>query len=227
MENQQIKVAVDAVVFGYHQQQLHVLLIKQKFGPFKNTWSIVGGFVHNNEGLIVAIKREIKEETNLDIQYLEQLYTFGDNPKRDPRAQVIAVAYFALVNSLNLNPTADTDALEAQWFPINQLPNLAYDHQEIVALAKKRLQAKIVYQPVGFELLPEKFEFSQLEQLYCCILERDIDRRNFRKKMLRLEIVSETNEISKKNAGRPGKLFSFNRIKYSELVELGQPLDLF
>ena len=227
MENQRIKVAVDAVVFGYHLQQLHVLLIKQKFGPFKNTWSIVGGFVHNDEGLLHAIKREIKEETNLDIQYLEQLYTFGDNPNRDPRAQVIAVAYFALVNSLNLNPTADTDALEAQWFPINELPNLAYDHLEIIAFAKKRLQAKIVYQPIGFELLPEKFEFSQLEQLYCCILERDIDRRNFRKKMLRLEIVYETSEISKKSAGRPGKKFSFNRTKYSELLDLGQPLDLF
>lgn len=227
MENQQIKVAVDAIVFGYNEQQLQVLLIKQKYGPFKNSWALVGGFVQNNEGLIDAVKRELKEETNLEINYLEQLYTFGDNPKRDPRAQVISIAYFALVNSEKMEPIADTDALEARWFPLTNLPELAYDHTDIVETAKLRLRSKIKYQPIGFELLPKKFEFGQLEQLYCAILGQDIDRRNFRKKLLKLEIVIETDEISNKGVGRPGKLFTFNHLKYSYFIDNSLPVNLF
>ncbi|MEM9847287.1 MAG: NUDIX domain-containing protein, partial [Bacteroidota bacterium] len=189
MHTQNIKIAVDAIVFGYEKAQLYVLLIKQRFGEFKHTWSLPGGFVLNGEGLTEAVTRELKEEAGIEVNYLEQLYTFGDNVSRDPRGQVISVAYFALVNPENLVLRADTDAEAAQWFPFDALPNLAYDHQAIIQKAIDRLQAKLHYQPIGFDLLQKQFPFSHLEQLYQTILGRKIERRNFRKKMLKLGLV--------------------------------------
>ncbi len=214
---QTIKIAVDAIVFGYTNQTIHVLLIKQKLGQLKNQWALVGGFVKNGETLTKAVKRELQEEAGIEVDYMEQLYTFGDDVNRDPRFQVISVTYFALVNSTNLTLTADTDAEEAQWFPVNELPELAYDHKEIVQLAKERLQRKLTYQPIGFDLLPTKFLFSDLERLYCSILEQEIDRRNFRKKMLSYGVIEETEEYAPQKSGRPAKLFRFNKQKYMEL----------
>ncbi|MEL6720418.1 MAG: NUDIX hydrolase, partial [Bacteroidota bacterium] len=135
MEQQNIKIAVDAIVFGYEKAQLYVLLIKQRFGAYKNTWSLPGGFVLNGEGLTKAVERELKEEAGIEVDYLEQLYTFGDKVERDPRGQVISVAYFALVNPENLVLQADTDAKDAQWFPFDDLPILAYDHSIIIQKA--------------------------------------------------------------------------------------------
>lgn len=219
--NQDIKIAVDAIVFGYANDLLHVLLIKQKFGSQKNKWALVGGFVQNNEGLQDAVKRELKEEAGIQVNYLEQLYTFGDNTKRDPRFQVITVAYFALVNSTSLKLTADTDALEAKWFPINQLPRLAFDHASIIKVAHQRIKNKLSYQPIGFDLLPKEFLFSQLEHLYSTILEKSVDRRNFRKKIMSFGIIEETNKLTKATKGRPAKLFKFNKKKYNELLKGG------
>lgn len=218
---QNIKIAVDAIVFGYENNQLNVLLIKQKYGLLKNQWALVGGFVHDDESLIEAVKREVKEEAGIDVNYLEQLYTFGDDIDRDPRFRVVSVAYFALVNSANLYPIADTDAIDAQWFPINDLPKLAFDHHLILDKAFQRLQDKLTYQPIGFDLLPKEFLFSQLETLYSTILGKEIDRRNFRKKMLSFGVIVETNRYSTRKSGRPAKLFRFNRQKYRELVSKG------
>jgi len=127
-----INVAVDGVVFGYESKELYVLLIKQKFGPFKDTWSLPGGFMLPEESLMDAIQREIKEESGIKVDYLEQLYTFGDQLDRDPRGRVISVSYFALVNPKGLRLKADTDASDARWFSINKLPKLAYDHTKIM-----------------------------------------------------------------------------------------------
>jgi ADP-ribose pyrophosphatase len=219
--DQNIQVAVDAIVFGYAENKLSVLLIKQKFGAMKHQWVLVGGFVKNDESLFSAVKRELKEEAGIEVNFLEQLFTFGDNIHRDPRSRVISVAYFALVNPDQFQVKADTDAEDAQWFPIDELPDLGYDHDEIVKVAVERLKAKLTYQPIGFDLLPAEFLFSDLENLYTTILNREIDRRNFRKKILSFGFVEETDKFGAKKSGRPAKLFRFNPMKYQELITNG------
>jgi 8-oxo-dGTP diphosphatase len=218
---QSIKIAVDAIVFGYAENKLNVLLVKQKFGQLKNQWALVGGFVRNDETLTQAVNRELVEEAGIKVNYLEQLYTFGDDINRDPRFRVISVAYFALVNSTKLTLTADTDAEEAQWFSISDLPTLAYDHSRILQVAHQRLKNKLTYQPIGFDLLPDEFLFSDLENLYCTILEKEIDRRNFRKKIMSFGIIEETEHFSPQKNGRPAKLFKFNQDKYQILNSEG------
>lgn len=218
---QDIKVAVDAIVFGYQNGKVFVLLIQQKFGTSQSYWALPGGLVENEESLLEAVIRELKEETNIKVNYLEQLYTFGDDVHRDSRNRVISVAYFALVDSTKFNIKANTDAENVQWFPISEIPKLAFDHNIIIEKAIDRLKSKLSYQPVGFDLLPEKFLFSELENLYCSILEKEIDRRNFRKKILSFGIIEETSEFSSVKTGRPAKLFQFNHQKYNALVSEG------
>jgi 8-oxo-dGTP diphosphatase len=220
-ENQNIKVAVDAIVFGYQNNQLYVLLIQQKFGTQDSYWALPGGLVQNDESLENAVKRELKEETNISVNYFEQLFTFGDDVFRDPRNRVISVAYFALVDSSKLKVKADSDAENAQWFKIDEIPALAFDHTIILGKAMERLKAKLTYEPIGFDLLPKEFLFSELENLYCIILEKEIDRRNFRKKILSFEIVEETAHFSPLKSGRPAKLFKFNKQKYNALLDKG------
>lgn len=217
---QDIKVAVDAVVFGYDEKRLSVLLIKRGVAPFKDSWALPGGLVMDDESLEDAVTRELKEETAVTIDYLEQLYSFG-KPGRDPRNRVVSISYFGLVRPNHFKIKADTDAKEVQWFPINELPSLAFDHQMILDMAKDRLKAKLQYQPIGFDLLNKEFPFSDLENLYTTILEHKIDRRNFRKKILSFEIVEETDKIHQQGSGRPAKLFKFNKKKYDQLVQEG------
>lgn len=219
--NQNIKLAVDAIVFGYSDNKLNVLLIKQKFGALKNKWALVGGFVKDNETINEAVNRELKEEAGIKVNYLEQLYTFGDKIDRDPRFRVVTIAYFALVNSTELILKADSDAEEAKWFSITELPELAFDHKEILFVAHKRLKSKLTYQPIGFDLLSKEFLFSELENLYTCILEKEIDRRNFRKKIFSFGIVEETEKFGPKIKGRPAKLYKFNKQKYIKLLNDG------
>ena len=218
---QNIRVAVDAIVFGYQNGKVFVLLIQQKFGTTENFWALPGGLVQDQESLLEAVKRELKEETNVKVNYLEQLYTFGDDVNRDARNRVISIAYFALVDSTKFNIKANTDAENVQWFPVNEIPKLAFDHNIIVQKAIDRLKSKLSYQPVGFDLLPQRFLFSDLENLYCSILEKEIDRRNFRKKILSYGIIEKTNEFSPIKTGRPAKLFQFNYQKYNALVSDG------
>ena len=220
-ELQNIRVAVDAIVFGYQNGKLFVLLIQQKFGTTENYWALPGGLVQNKESIIDAVKRELKEETNVKVNYLEQLYTFGDDVNRDSRNRVISIAYFALVDSTKFDIKADTDAEKVQWFAITDIPKLAFDHNLIVKKAIERLKAKLSYQPIGFDLLPQKFLFSDLENLYCTILEKEIDRRNFRKKLMSFGVIEETIQYSLVKTGRPAKLFQFNHQKYNALVKEG------
>ncbi len=220
MINQNIKIAVDAIVFGYEKNVLYVLAVQQKYGVFKDRWVLPGGFIKDDESLIDAVKRELQEEAGIDVNYLEQLNTFGDEVNRDSRGRVISVAYFALVNPQNFMLKADTDAKDACWFPVDEIPVLGYDHNEMVKLAHQRLKAKLTYQPIGFDLLDNEFLFSDLENLYCSILERDIDRRNFRKKILSFGIITETDRMVKtSSSGRPGKLFKFDKAKYDQLLQ--------
>jgi len=219
---QKIKVSVDAVVFGYTSADgLSILLIKRKIAPFKGVWALPGGLVQNNETLEEAIERELQEETGIQINYLEQLYSFGA-PDRDPRNRVISIAYFGLVRPDEYVPIAATDAAEAQWFNIKSLPPLAFDHASIVSTALERLQGKITYEPIGFDLLDEKFPFSELEKLYATVLDRPLDRRNFKKKIMKFGFLEETSEKQTlKGSGRPGNLFRFIKKRYFELVKEG------
>lgn len=223
---QNIKLTVDAIVFGYSQSSgVSVLLIKRKIDPFKNKWALPGGFVLEGESLEAAVERELQEEAGISINYLEQLFTFG-KPDRDPRQRVVSVAYFGLVKSANYGLHAASDAEEANWFNIYELPRLAFDHADIVKKAIARLQAKITYEPIGFELLDRKFLFSDLEQLYITLLGHEIDRRNFKRKIMSLGLVIELDEKAPAvSAGRPGKLYSFDRKKYNQLKVKGFDLD--
>ncbi|OPC17698.1 NUDIX hydrolase [Elizabethkingia meningoseptica] len=218
---QHIKVAVDAVVFGYFDKEdLQILLIKRKIEPFKGSWALPGGLVLDDEDLDDAVKRELYEEAGIKPDFLEQLYSFG-NVGRDPRNRVVSVAYLGLVNPSYFELFADSDAEDAQWFSIHKLPQLAFDHQKIIDTALKRLRTKIQYQPVGFNLLNEEFPFSDLENLYKAIIGQEIDRRNFRKKIMSYGLLNETNNFKKEGSGRPGKMFTFNQEKYQALEEQG------
>lgn len=225
---QNIQVAVDAIVFGYSKEAgVSILLIKRKYAPFSGEWAIPGGFVLDEESLEQAVERELMEETGVKINYLEQLYTFGD-PGRDPRRRILSVAYFGLVKSSQFEKLeATTDAEEAKWFNIKSLPKLAFDHEAIIKVAIERLRGKIVYQPIGFELLDKKFPFSDLEHLYSTLLDRPIDRRNFKKKVMHLGILDELDEKAKSaGAGRPGNLFQFNKTTYLKLTKEGMHFEI-
>lgn len=218
---QDIKVAVDAVVFGYFDKKdLQILLIKRKIDPYKGGWALPGGLVLEDENLDDAVKRELQEEAGIKPDFLEQLYTFG-NVGRDPRNRVVSVAYLGLVNPSYHQLFADSDAEDAQWFDVNSLPTLAFDHQEIIDRALERLRSKLQYQPIGFNLLREEFPFSDLERLYSTILGKEIDRRNFRKKILSFELLTPTLLQKKEGSGRPAKLFTFNKKKYQQLEKEG------
>lgn len=224
---QNIKVAVDAVVFGYTSSDgLSLLLIKRKIDPFKDTWALPGGLVKENESLEKAMERELEEETGVKINYLEQLYTFGQ-PDRDPRNRVISVTYYGLVRPQSFKLHASTDASDAAWFTIKKLPKLAFDHKKIIQTAIARLKGKMLYEPVGFELLDRKFPFSELEKLYMTVLDRPIDRRNFKKKIMKFGFLEETKEKQKlEGAGRPGNLFKFNEKRYFQLKKEGINFEL-
>lgn len=225
---QNIQIAVDAIVFGYNKETgVSLLLIKRKYEPFKGQWAIPGGFVLDEESLEAAVERELMEETGVKINYLEQLYTFG-KPGRDPRRRILSVAYFGLVKSDQFRKLqATTDAEEAKWFNIKTLPDLAFDHKEILKTAIERLRGKIIYRPIGFELLDKKFPFSDLEHLYSTLLDRPIDRRNFKKKVMSLGILDELDEKAKKSgAGRPGNLFQFNKDTYNKLEQDGMHFEI-
>lgn len=218
---------MDATVFGYDPDEgVSLLLISRKYEPFKKFWALPGGLVLNDESLEEAVRRELKEEAGIDVSYLEQLYTFGKTD-RDPRNRVISVTYYGLVRPKDYQISAQTDAEDVAWFNINKLPKLAFDHKHIVDTAIRRLQGKISYEPVGFELLDKKFPFSDLEKLYQALLGRELDRRNFKKKIMAYGFLDELEESIQRGAGRPARLYQFNKKKYFQLQESGYNFDLF
>ena len=211
---------VDCVVFGLDEGGLKVLLIERALEPFAGRWALPGGFVRVDETLEDAARRELAEETGLTRVFLEQLYTFGAIA-RDPRERVVTVAWYALVRLGDHRVQAATDARDAAWFAVDALPRLAFDHAAITEQALRRLQAKVRYQPLGFELLPTKFTLSQLQRLYETVLERDLDKRNFRKKVLSLGILAETDEVEQGVAHRAARLYRFDERAYRQQVRDG------
>jgi 8-oxo-dGTP diphosphatase len=216
---------VDCVVFGLDDESLKVLLIRRGLQPFEGKWALPGGFVGVGETLEAAARRELEEETGLKLAYLEQLYTFGAL-ERDPRERVVTVAYFALVKLFDHKVQAATDAADAAWFATDDLPPLAFDHQDILRVARERLRSKVRYEPLGFELLPRKFTLTQLQRLYEVVLERELDKRNFRKKVLALDILEELDEVERDVAHRAARLYRFDERKYNKLKKQGFQLEI-
>ncbi len=204
-------VTVDLVIFTIADNDLKVLLIRRGGEPFKGRWALPGGFVEIDESLEKAAARELKEEAGVTNVYLEQLYTFGE-PKRDPRGRVISVSYFALVDAGRQRIRAASDAVEAEWHSVfgqKSGAKLAFDHKKILEYAVWRLRNKIEWTTVGYELLPKKFTLSELQRVYEIILQKPVDKRNFRKKILAQGQIHELNESRSDGAHRPAKLYSF------------------
>lgn len=219
---------VDGVVFGFDPQDelnpLKVLMIRRGEEPFTGLWAFPGGHVSikDAETLEDAVRREVREETRANFEYLEQLYTFAD-PHRDPRGRVVAVAYFALVRKEEHKEIeGGDDADMADWIPIQKLirMRLAFDHNEILNMALKRLQAKVRYAPIGFELLPKSFTIRQIQQLYEAILQKKLDKSNFRRRITSMGILKEVG-TSKPRVGPTARLYRFDTEAYKRAVESG------
>lgn len=206
-------VTVDLVIFTIADNDLKVLLIRRAAEPFKDRWALPGGFVEIDESLETAAARELQEEAGVTDVYLEQLYTFGE-PQRDPRGRTISVAYFALTDATGQRIRAASDATDAQWhsvFSSRLKAKLAFDHKQILEYAVWRLRNKIEWTTVGYELLPKKFTLSELQRVYEIILQKPVDKRNFRKKILAQGQIRELNETRSDGAHRPAKLYSFRK----------------
>ncbi len=218
------RVAVDVVIFTVKPEAevasaLEVLLVKRGIPPFRGLWAIPGGFVLDDESLEAAALRELQEETGVRDVYLEQLYSFGD-PDRDPRGRVVSVTYFALISANQRPLLAGSDAADAQFFPMSALPALAFDHQQILDYALVRLRNKLEYTTVGFQLLPAKFTLSELQRVYEAILGRALDKRNFRRKLGLLDILTPLNEY-RSSGRRPAQLYRFSQRQFSRLKDKG------
>lgn len=212
--------AVDCVVFSLSATALQVMLIQRGIPPFEGQWALPGGFVRADESLEATARRELYEETGIEKIYLEQLYTFGE-VDRDPRERVVTVAYYALINLKYQSIRASTDASQAQWFSVDSLPPLVFDHQRIFQTAMDRLRGKVRYEPIGFELLPPKFTLPELQKLYELVLGFPLDKRNFRKKFLSMDLLIDLGEKEIDVKRRAGKLYQFDQVKYQELKQKG------
>ena len=209
-------VTTDVVVFTIREGRLQLLLIRRGGEPFEGHWALPGGFLDSDEDLELCAKRELEEETGVAGVYLEQLYTFG-RPGRDPRERVISVAYYALVPSEKLALKPASDATEAAWFPVADLPPLAFDHDQIISTAHERLVAKLDYSTIAFQFLADTFTLSELQEIYETLVDAELDKRNFRKWALALEQIEETGELRRRGRHRPARVY---RLKHRDRVDV-------
>ena len=214
-----MKVTVDIVIFTIQPEELKVLLVKRGIPPFKGQLALPGGFVHEDESLNEAARRELREETGVSDVYLEQLYSFGE-PGRDPRERIITVAYYALISADRSQLAAGTDTTEAAWWPVSKLPALAFDHRKILDYALERLRNKLEYTTVGFQLLPAKFSLTELQGVYEAILGKKLDKRNFRRKIELLKILKPISEY-RRGGQRPARLYRFAAARFEKLKDKG------
>lgn len=207
------EVTVDVVILTIVKNTLKVLLLKRANEPFRGRWAIPGGFIRLSENLDDAALRVLKEKTNVQNIYLEQLYTFGD-PLRYPNTRVITCAYFALLRAedIDVKIVDESQVSEIEWHSVENLPPLAFDHKEIIEYSLKRTRERLELCPVAFQLLPKKFTLTELQKSYELILQKDLDKRNFRKKMLATNMLIDLNECTKTGSKRPAALYSFDTI---------------
>jgi 8-oxo-dGTP diphosphatase len=218
-------VTVDCIIFGFDGQNLKVMLVQRKSDPFAKMWALPGAFVNEDESLESCAERVLMKEGNITGVYLEQLFTFG-KPSRDPRERVISVAYMGLVKTADFELIAGNDELQIEWRDVEQVGDLAFDHNEIIATAIQRIRGKIRYQPIGFELMNSKFTLPQLQQLYEAILGQSLDRRNFRKKLLSMQILKQLSEKQQNVAHKAAFYYEFDRERYEVLMKEGIYLEL-
>ncbi|MCP9762576.1 NUDIX hydrolase [Lacihabitans soyangensis] len=207
-------VALDSIIFGFDGEELKILLVKRGLEENKETWSLMGGWLQENEGLNEAADRILFEHTGLKDVYLEQLAAFG-NPRRDPVMRTVSVTYKALLNIADYDHKL-TNKISAKWFSLKKLPELLFDHSEMVALAVERLRANASLYPIGFELLPEKFTLPQLQNLYEAIFDTKFDKRNFTRKLLSTNILTKTDEKQKGFSKKGAFYFTLNKEKYKD-----------
>lgn len=215
-------VTTDCVIFGFDGVKLKVLLIERGLEPFRGRWAFPGGFLKMDEAAEQGALRELEEETGLTGAYIKQFHTFTD-PERDPRERVITIAYYALVRIRDVK--GGDDAARAQWFGLDEVPALAFDHDRILRMAMQELRRQIHFEPIGFELLPEKFTMSALQHLYEAILDVKFDRRNFSKKMLHFGLLDQLEERAKVSQARESILYTFNAERYNEMKHKGFQLE--
>ncbi len=218
-------ISIDCVIFGFEKNELEILLIKRGIDPFTGQWALPGGFILKEEELDNAAKRILEETTGVENIFLEQVAAFGEL-HRYPDRRVITIGYFALISPENYSLQPGIDTSDAKWVKFDNLPILPFDHNEIVKKALKKLQAKVRNKPIGFELLPEKFTLTQLQLLYEKILGKKLDKRNFRKKILKMEILKKLDEKDKTTHGRAAYLYQFDCNAYQNFREMGFAFDL-
>ena len=225
-EHEKFHVAVDSIIFGYDEEgrELKVLLLKRNFQPAKGEWSLMGGFLKDNEGINEAAKRILNQLTGLSDVYMEQLYTFGELD-RDPGARIISVAYFALIK-INASDLELVKNHGATWVPISAMPQLIFDHSAMVERALKKLQVRARTQPIGFELLPDKFTIPQLQGLYEAIYNKPLDKRNFRRKLLSMDLLEKQEEKEKESSRKGAWYYRFDANKYEDLLKRGFNFEL-
>jgi 8-oxo-dGTP diphosphatase len=202
-----VTVTVDVVIFTLRDEALQVLLVRRGEGPHEGRWVIPGGEIEPGEALRDTALRTLAEQTGLADVYLEQLYTFGD-PGRDPRQRAITVSYFAVVPATGAVPRAADDAHHVRWWPVEDLPDLAFDHADIVHYALQRLRYKLEYTAIGFELLPEEFTLTELQSAYEIVLGEELDKRNFRRKILSAQVLEPSGGF-RTGEGRPARLYRY------------------
>jgi len=216
---EQLMVAVDCIIFGFDKDQLKLLLFKRKIYPFKNKWSLIGSFVNRKENVNNAANRVLAEYTGLTNVFLEELGCFGKY-NRDPAERVVSIAHYALIR-LDEQKLELAESHEAHWFDVDEIPKLILDHNEMVTHALEELRRKARYQPIGFELLPEKFTIPQLKNFYDSIYQKELDRRNFRKRILAMDILKKLDEKDKSTSRKGAFLYQFDKKKYKKLVAEG------
>ncbi len=218
-------VSVDNVIFGFEGGQLRVLLVRRGIEPFLHQWALPGDYVGDAEDLDQAAQRVLVELTTIEDVYLEQVRSFG-TPGRHPAGRVLTIAYYSLIGSSDHPVSPSGWAEQAQYFDIDDVPPLAFDHADILRTCHARLRERVRQRPIGFELLPRYFSLSDLQRLYECVLGEALDKRNFRKKILQTGVVEDSGSLQEGVSHRPAKLYRFNVEKYQRLKEQGFSWDV-
>ena len=212
--------SIDCVIFGFEKSDLEILLIKRAISPQKGEWALPGGFIKKNELIENATKRILKETTGLDNIYLEEVAVF-DKIDRFPVRRVFSIGHFALISPENYRLSTGVDTIEVKWFSLNKLPALPFDHANIIDVALSKLRSRIKYKPIGFELLPTKFTLPQLQNLYEVVAGKKLDKRNFRKKIMKMGLIEKLKEKDINNKKRAAFLYKFDQNNYEKSKKNG------